>query len=77
MRHAFAKCGGSLGETGSVSNFAFRFVGEIQIRGPMTDKLEEAIIESGADDYQSENDIVYIQTDWHELAHVTASLKGK
>lgn len=77
MRHAFSKCGGSLGETGSVSNFAFRFVGEIQIPGPMTDALEEMIMESGADDYQSEGDIVYIQTVWQELAHVTAFLKGK
>lgn len=77
MRHAFSKCGGSLGETGSVSNFAFKFVGQIQIPGPINEALEEIIIESGADDYQSEWDIIYIQTSWHELWHVTAFLKGK
>lgn len=77
MRHAFAKCGGSLGETGSVSNFAFKFVGEIQVPGPISEKLEETIIESGADDYRSEKDVVSIQTDWHELGRVTNFLKGK
>lgn len=54
MRHAFSKCGGSLGETGSVSHFAFKFVGQIQISGPIHEALEEIIMESGADDYQSE-----------------------
>ncbi len=77
MRHAFTKCGGSLGDPGSVSNFAFQFVGQIQIPGPLSDALEETIMNSGANDYQREKDIVNIQTDWHELVHVTSFLKGK
>lgn len=77
MRHAFTKCGGSLGETGSVSHFAFKFVGEIQLPGPISEKMEEIIMDSGSDDYHEEDGIVYVQTDWHELAHVVSFLKGK
>ncbi len=75
MRHAFSKCGGSLGEAGSVSHFAFKFVGLIQISGPLSERLEEVIIESGAEDYYWEQDTVHIQTDWHKLSQVVSHLK--
>jgi transcriptional/translational regulatory protein YebC/TACO1 len=47
MRHAFSKCSGNLGETGSVSNFAFKYRGIIELPiGEITSELEETIIES-------------------------------
>lgn len=32
VRHAFSKCGANLGESGSVSSFAFRFVGQMILK---------------------------------------------
>ncbi len=77
IRHAFSKCGGSLGETGSVSNFAFRFIGQIIIAGRLTDIIEEQIMESGAADYREEDDTIIIETAWHEFTKVRDFLLSK
>lgn len=77
MRHAFAKCGGTLGETGSVSGFAFKFLGEFEISGPLTDALEEVIMESGASDYLVEGEIVKITCHWSDFAKVREYLLSK
>jgi transcriptional/translational regulatory protein YebC/TACO1 len=52
MRHIFSGYGGSLGETGSVSNFAFDYGGEIHIATPDDmDAFEMMILDTDATDY--------------------------
>ena len=52
MRHTFSGYGGSLGETGSVSNFAFDYGGEIHIATPEDmDAFEMKILDTDATDY--------------------------
>ena len=52
MRHTFSGYGGSLGETGSVSNFAFDYGGEIHIATPEDmDVFEMMILDTDATDY--------------------------
>jgi YebC/PmpR family DNA-binding regulatory protein len=52
IRHIFSGYGGSLGETGSVSNFAFDYGGEIHIATPDDmDAFEMMILETDATDY--------------------------
>ena len=52
MRHIFSGYGGSLGETGSVSNFAFDYGGEIRIAAPYDmDAFEIMILSTDATDY--------------------------
>lgn len=52
MRHIFSGYGGSLGETGSVSNFAFDYGGEIRIAAPDDmDAFEIMILSTDATDY--------------------------
>ncbi len=78
MRHAFSKCSGTLGETGSVSNFAFKYRGIIELpNSEVTPELEEIIIESGAEDYRVENDVVLIETVWSDLMKVAKFLAQK
>lgn len=60
-----------------MSHFAFKFVGMIQVPGPLSERLEEIIIESGADDYYLEGDTVHIQTDWHKLSQIASFLKSE
>ncbi len=57
VRAAFAKCGGALGETGSVG-FLFDHVGEVAYPAAMAsaDAMLEAAIEAGASDVQSDDD---------------------
>ncbi len=55
MRHIFSAFGGSLGETGSVSNFAFDYNGEIHIAKPDDmEKFEMMILDTNAEDYREE-----------------------
>lgn len=73
MRHIFSKYGGNLGETGSVSGFAFRHHGTVYL--PKTsnsnEALEEMILESGASDYAFQEDgTLRLETDTKELMHV-------
>ena len=46
VRHAFSKCSANLGESGSVVNFAFKYVGVIVLEFPLTETLETDILES-------------------------------
>jgi len=61
IRSAFNKFGGSLAETGSVS-YLFEKKGQIIINqkesGSSQEELEELIIESGADDFETEGDTI-------------------
>ncbi len=56
MRHIFSGYGGSLGETGSVSNFAFDYGGYIHIDIPTDmDAFEMMILDTDAEDYRVED----------------------
>ncbi|MDD2486915.1 MAG: YebC/PmpR family DNA-binding transcriptional regulator [Candidatus Gracilibacteria bacterium] len=80
IRHIFSKYGGSLGETGSVSNFAFKFMGVcyISLSGKKLEEIEEYIIESGAEDYNlEEDDTVRVLSQKQDLASVVKYLKEK
>lgn len=56
VRHAFSKCGGNLGATGSVA-YLFNQVGMISFEpGCDEEKIMEAAIEAGADDVVSNDD---------------------
>lgn len=68
IRHAFSKCSANLGETGSVSNFAFRYVGEIVISWTLNEAIEEIIMESGASDYFEQSGELIIITQWSDFA---------
>ena len=77
MRHIFSKCSGTLGETGSVSNFAFRFVGLITLAGALTAELEEILIESWASDYRAISEGIEVETEWSQFAQVKKYLTSK
>lgn len=74
IRHAFSKCSATLWESGSVSGFAFRFVGIIEIAGPLTDELEEKIIDFGAQDYSVRDSNIEIETEWTDFARIRTEL---
>jgi YebC/PmpR family DNA-binding regulatory protein len=76
VRSTFTKCGGNLGETGSVS-FMWDRVGQI-VYGPEAgneDKVMEAAIEAGADDVESDEDGHTIYTAFETLSEVAAALE--
>lgn len=55
MRHIFSAFGGSLGETGTVSSFAFEYRGVIEISDfSDVEELEMAIMDTPAEDYTIE-----------------------
>ena len=77
VRSTFTKCGGNLGETGSVS-FMWDRVGQI-VYGPAAgseDKVMEAAIEAGADDVESDEDGHTIYTAFETLSEVAAALEA-
>jgi YebC/PmpR family DNA-binding regulatory protein len=77
VRSTFTKCGGNLGETGSVS-FMWDRVGRI-LYGPEAgseDKVMEAAIEAGADDVESDEDGHTIYTAFEQLSDVAAALEA-
>ena len=77
VRSTFAKQGGALGETGSVS-FMWDKVGEI-VYAPEAgseDKVMEAAIEAGADDVESDEDGHTIYTAFEQLSDVAAALEA-
>jgi YebC/PmpR family DNA-binding regulatory protein len=77
VRSTFTKCGGNLGETGSVS-FMWDRVGQI-VYGPgagSEDKVMEAAIEAGADDVESDEDGHTIYTAFETLSEVAAALEA-
>lgn len=78
MRHYFDKCGGNLGQTGSVM-FMFDRKGIIQIEGEDLDedKVMEDALEAGADDFNFDGDVFEISTDPNMLGVVRDSLEEK
>jgi YebC/PmpR family DNA-binding regulatory protein len=78
VRAAFAKNGGNMGETNSVS-FAWKRVGEI--RYPLAvaseDTMLEAAIEAGCDECETEGEQHVIICEMAALVDATAALKAK
>jgi len=76
VRSIFAKNGGNLGETGSVS-FMFDRVGQIVYPAAVgsEDKVMEAAIEAGADDVESDEDAHTIFTAYEQLSEVAQALE--
>jgi YebC/PmpR family DNA-binding regulatory protein len=77
VRSTFTKCGGALGETGSVS-FMWDRVGRI-VYGPAAgseDAVMEAAIEAGADDVETDEDGHTIYTAFASLSEVAAALEA-
>ncbi|MEP0232153.1 YebC/PmpR family DNA-binding transcriptional regulator [Roseibium sp.] len=76
VRSYFTKCGGSLGETGSVS-FMFDRVGEIVYKPEAgeADAVLEAAIEAGAEDVQSDENGHTIYTAFEDLNEVGKALE--
>lgn len=78
LRHYFDKCGGNLGQNGSVM-FMFERKGQIVIEaeGKDEDTVMEAALEAGADDFNSDGDVFEIYTDANEVGKVAAELEAK
>ena len=76
VRSTFAKHGGNLGESGSVS-FMFNHVGVITYPRDVADEdtMMEAAIESGADDCSADDELHYITTANDALAEVRDALE--
>ena len=77
VRSTFTKCGGNLGETGSVS-FMWDRVGQIVYAAAAgsEDKVMEAAIEAGAEDVESDEDGHVIYTGFETLSEVAAALEA-
>lgn len=77
VRSSFTKAGGSLGTTGSVA-YLFDRKGqmEINLSGQNRDEIEMAILESGADDFEDQEDHLIVYTRANELAKVKNTLEG-
>jgi YebC/PmpR family DNA-binding regulatory protein len=77
VRSTFAKYGGNLGTTGSVS-FMFDRVGEITYlrAAGSADRVMEAAIEAGADDVETDEDGHYIYCKDGDLAAVSEALEA-
>ncbi len=61
VRHAFTKCGGNLGTSGSVA-FQFSEVGVLTYEDGDEDAIMEAALEAGADDVIAEDGIIEVIT---------------
>ena len=77
VRHYFDKCGGNLGQSGSVM-FMFDRKGVIAIEaeGNDEDTVMEAALEAGAEDFNSDGDVFEITTDPNELGTVRDALEN-
>ncbi len=71
MRHYFDKCGGNLGQSGSVM-FMFERKGVIAIEGEGLDEdtVMEAALEAGAEDFSFDGDVFEITTEPNDLGSV-------
>lgn len=78
MRHYFDKCGGNMGQPGSVM-FMFEHKGIITIEGEGKDEetVMEAALECGADDFNFDGDVFEISTDPNSVDSVATALKEK
>ncbi len=78
IRHYFDKCGGNLGQSGSVM-FMFDRRGQITIEAEGLDEdavLEDAL-EAGAEDFNSDGDVFVIDTDPADMGKVRDALEEK
>lgn len=71
LRHYFDKCGGNLGQPGSVM-FQFQRQGLIAVEaeGRDEDAVMEAALEAGAEDFNSDGDVYSIVTDPNQMGTV-------
>ncbi len=78
VRHYFDKCGGNLGQSGSVM-FMFDRRGQIVIEaeGLDEDTVMEAALEAGAEDFEFDDDVFTIDTDPNEMGAVRDALEDK
>jgi YebC/PmpR family DNA-binding regulatory protein len=78
VRHAFGKYGGNLGEPGCVS-WMFKKKGEILIpaEGQDEDKVMEAAIEAGAEDFSNMGDMFRVLTTQGEMESIRQALEGQ
>ena len=69
MRHIFSRSGGNLGETGSISGFAFDFVGVLswELWDVTPDAFEELLLETNARDYTINDEHFEVITPANEL----------
>ncbi|WP_417588273.1 YebC/PmpR family DNA-binding transcriptional regulator [Pararhodobacter oceanensis] len=76
VRSTFTKCGGNLGETGSVG-FMFDRMGQIVYPASAGDEdtVMDAAIMAGASDVESSDDGHVIWTDFEDLADVSSALE--
>ena len=76
MRHYFDKCGGNLGQSGSVM-FMFERKGIIAIEGEGLDEdtVMEAALEAGAEDFSFDGDVFEIATEPNDLGAVRDALE--
>ena len=76
IRHAFTKCGGSLGENGCVGwMFDKKGVISISCEQISEDALYELVLEAGAEDIKAEDEMWEVTCDPKELHQVKASLE--
>ncbi len=78
MRHYFDKCGGNLGQSGSVM-FMFERKGIIAIEGEGLDEdtVMEAALEAGAEDFSFDGDVFEITTEPNDLGAVRDALEAQ
>ena len=78
IRHYFDKCGGNLGQSGSVM-FMFDRKGiiEIEAEGHNEDDVMEAALEAGAEDFNFDGDVFEISTAPNDLGSVRDALEEK
>ena len=76
MRHYFDKCGGNLGQSGSVM-FMFDRKGVINIEAEGLDEetVMDAALEAGADDFNFDGDVFEITTEPNDLGAVRDALE--
>ena len=78
MRHYFDKCGGNMGQSGSVM-FMFDRKGiiEIEAEGLSEDDVMEAALDAGAEDFNYDGDVFEITTEPNDLGAVRDALEEK
>ena len=78
MRHYFDKCGGNLGQSGSVTFMFYRKgIIRIEAEGRDEDTVMEDALEAGAEDFNSDGDVFEIATDPNEIGAVRDALEAK
>jgi len=76
IRHLFTKHGGSLGESGCVG-WQFHQVGQIVVTEGDEEKVMEAALEAGAEDFINENGTFLIRTTPSDVQDVREAMEAK